>query len=175
MSSLYVIWPSSSLKLLKILKGGNKVSPEPSFLQAEQMQLPQPGLTAEGLQPCDLFCGPTLDLLQWLFPGLRTLELDTVLQMGFLKSKGEGENHLPWPGGHASLGVVQDMADFLARTISLCWTFHLPASPSPSPSSPQFIHSSACIDTRGLSWLKCSTLYLTLLNFKTYSCAHLSH
>ncbi|KAK4818403.1 hypothetical protein QYF61_012324 [Mycteria americana] len=67
---------------LKILKGHNKVSLEPSFLQAEQPQLSQPVLIGEVLQPSDHFCGPPLDLLQQVhvFPVLRAPELDTALQ-----------------------------------------------------------------------------------------------
>ena len=42
---------------------GNKVSLEPSFLQAEQPQLSQPFFTGEVFQPSDHFCGPPLDPL----------------------------------------------------------------------------------------------------------------
>lgn len=66
-----------------------------AFLPPEQAQIPQHCLIAEVLQPCNHFCGPMLDLLLQDLPVLRTPELDAVLQMGFLKSKGEGENHLP--------------------------------------------------------------------------------
>ncbi|KAK4820994.1 hypothetical protein QYF61_009460 [Mycteria americana] len=90
--------PSFSLKplhlvlsqqaLLKILRGWNKVSLQPSLLQAEQPQLSQPVLVAEVLQPSDHFCGPPLDPLQQLHVllVLRAPELDTVLQdmVGFL-------------------------------------------------------------------------------------------
>ncbi|KAK4811229.1 hypothetical protein QYF61_022126, partial [Mycteria americana] len=84
--------PSFSLKplplvlslqaLVKILKGCNKVSLEPSLLQAEQPQLSQPVLIGEVFQPSDHFCGPPLDPLQQLhvFPVPRTPELDAVLQ-----------------------------------------------------------------------------------------------
>ncbi|KAK4825808.1 hypothetical protein QYF61_002413 [Mycteria americana] len=67
---------------LKILKGCNKVSLQPSLLQAEQPQLSQPVFTAQVLQPSDHFCGPPLDSLQQVhvFPVLRAPELDAVLQ-----------------------------------------------------------------------------------------------
>jgi len=49
---------------LYILKGRNKLSPEPSLLQAEEPQLSQPFFTGEVLQPSDCFHGPSLELLQ---------------------------------------------------------------------------------------------------------------
>ncbi|KAK4818126.1 hypothetical protein QYF61_006213 [Mycteria americana] len=68
--------------LLRIMKGCNKVSLEPSLLQAEQPHLSQPVFIGEVFQPSDHFCGPPLDLLQQvhLFPVLRAPELDAVLQ-----------------------------------------------------------------------------------------------
>ena len=60
------------------------VTPQPSLLQAEQAQLPQPVFAGEVLQPSEHLCGPPLDPLQQL-PVLLVLgppDLDTVLQMG---------------------------------------------------------------------------------------------
>lgn len=53
---------------------------EPSFLQMEQAQLPQPFLGGEVLQPCDHPRAPPLDLFQELhiLPALGTPGLDTV-------------------------------------------------------------------------------------------------
>jgi len=77
--------PSPSLLCpLQVLEGCYKVSPEPALLQAEQPQLPQPVLIAEGLQPSDHLRGPPLDPLQHIHVllMLRAPELDTVLQVG---------------------------------------------------------------------------------------------
>jgi len=41
----------------------DKVSPEPSLLQAEQSQFSQPFPTEEMLQTLNLLCGPSLDSL----------------------------------------------------------------------------------------------------------------
>ncbi|KAK4806889.1 hypothetical protein QYF61_012610 [Mycteria americana] len=74
-----------------LLKGCNKVSPEPSLLQAEQPQLSQPFFIGEVFQPSDHFCGLPLDPLQQVhvFLVLRAPELDAVLQdtIGFLGCK----------------------------------------------------------------------------------------
>jgi len=69
---------------LKVLKDHNKVSPEPSRLQADQPQLSQPFLRGEVFNPCDHFCGPPLDPLQQLHVllVLRVPELDTGLPVG---------------------------------------------------------------------------------------------
>ncbi|GAB0182865.1 rotatin [Grus japonensis] len=66
----------------KVLEGRNKVSLEPSLLQAEQAKLSQPVFIGEVLQPSDHQCGPTLDSLQQLHVllVLATPELDAVLQ-----------------------------------------------------------------------------------------------
>ncbi|KAK4807117.1 hypothetical protein QYF61_018458 [Mycteria americana] len=65
-----------------VLKGRNKVSLEPSLLQAERPQLSQPFFTGEVLQPSDHLRGPPLDPLQQVhvFLVLGTPELDAVLQ-----------------------------------------------------------------------------------------------
>ncbi|KAK4819021.1 hypothetical protein QYF61_024137 [Mycteria americana] len=101
--------------LLKILKGHNTVSTEPSLLWAEQPQLSQPFSIGEVFHPSDHSCGPPLDLLQQVhvFPVLRTPELDAVLQVGSHQSRVEGQNHLPQPAGHASFDAAQDMVGLL--------------------------------------------------------------
>jgi len=90
-------------------------SDEPSLLQAEQSQLPQPVLTGEVFQPSDHLCGPPLDPLQHIhvLPMLGAPELDTGLQVGSHKSGVKGQNHLPRPAGHDSLDAAQDMVGFL--------------------------------------------------------------
>ncbi|KAK4831204.1 hypothetical protein QYF61_016041 [Mycteria americana] len=99
--------------LLKILKGCNKVSPEPSLLQDKQPQLSQPFLIGEVFHPPDHFCGPPLDLLQQVhvFPVLRAQ--DTVLQVRSHQSGVEGQNHLPQPAGHASFDAAQGTVGLL--------------------------------------------------------------
>ncbi|KAK4815839.1 hypothetical protein QYF61_008442 [Mycteria americana] len=65
-----------------VLEGCNKVSLEPSLLQAEQPQLSQPVFIGEVFHPSDHFCGPPVDPLQQVHVllVLRTPELDAVLQ-----------------------------------------------------------------------------------------------
>jgi len=66
-----------------VLEGCNKVSLEPSLLQAEQPVFSQPFLTGEVFQPSDHFCGPFLDPLEEVrvCPVLRTPELDVGIQV----------------------------------------------------------------------------------------------
>ncbi|KAK4811013.1 LOW QUALITY PROTEIN: hypothetical protein QYF61_015717 [Mycteria americana] len=100
---------------LYMLKGCNKVSLEPSLLQAEQPQLSQPFHIGEVFQPSDHFCGPPLDPLQQVhvFPVLRAPELDAVLQVRSHQSRVEWQNHLPQPAGHASFDAAQDTVGLL--------------------------------------------------------------
>ena len=85
----------------QVLEGRNEVSPEPSLLQSEQSQFPQPFFTGEVLQPSDHPCHPPLDLIQkfHILPVLGAPGLDTELQMGPHKGRAEGDNHLPLPAG----------------------------------------------------------------------------
>ncbi|KAK4811312.1 LOW QUALITY PROTEIN: hypothetical protein QYF61_024448 [Mycteria americana] len=101
--------------LISILEGRRKVSPEPSLLQAEQLQLSQPVLVGEVFQPSDHFRGPPLDPLQQLhvFRVLRAPELDAVLQVRSHQSGVEGQNPLPRPAGHASFDAAQDTVGLL--------------------------------------------------------------
>jgi len=82
---------------LQVLEGCYKITPEPSLLQTEQPQLPQPVLIGEVLQPSDDLRGPPLDLFQHIHVllVLGAPELDTVFQVGFHKSRVKGQNHLP--------------------------------------------------------------------------------
>ena len=75
------------------LRGHNKVSPQPSLLQAEQPKLSQPFLIEEVFQPSDHFHGPPLDLLKQVhvFPVLRAPELDAGCQVGSHQRGGEGQ------------------------------------------------------------------------------------
>jgi len=75
----------------------SKVPSQPSLLQAEQPQLPQPGLVGEVLQPSDHLRGPSLDPLQHIHVllVLGAPELDAGLQVGSHESGVQGQNHLP--------------------------------------------------------------------------------
>ena len=50
---------------------------------------------------------------------LRAPELDAGLQVGSHQSEAEGQNHLPWPAGHASLDADQDTIGFLGCECTL--------------------------------------------------------
>lgn len=65
----------------EVKKHCNEISPQPSVLQSEQLQLSQIFLTGEVLQPSDNFYGSSLDPLQLVLVLLvrRTPELDTIL------------------------------------------------------------------------------------------------
>ncbi|PKU33653.1 hypothetical protein llap_16043 [Limosa lapponica baueri] len=65
-----------------LLEGCYKVSPKPALLEGKQPQFSQPFFIGEVLQLSDRLCGPHVDLLEQVhvFPVLRTLELDAVLQ-----------------------------------------------------------------------------------------------
>ena len=101
-------------KIPSVLKGCNKVSPEPSLLQAEPPQLSQPFLIGEVFHPSDHFCGPPLDPLQQVhvFPVLRTPELDAALQGGGV----EGQNHLPRPAAHTAFDAARIRLAFWAAS-----------------------------------------------------------
>ena len=79
----------------------NKVSSQPSLLQAEQPQLSSRFLIGEVLQPSDHFRGPSVDLLQQLhvFPVLRASELDrTPSGVSPEQSRGaESPSSICWP------------------------------------------------------------------------------
>jgi len=96
--------PSFPVGPLQVLEGCYKAFSEPSLLQAEEPQIPQPVLIGGMLQPPDHFRGPPLDALQQLhvlvvlgFP-----ELNAVLQVGCHKSRVEEQNDLPLSAGHPS-------------------------------------------------------------------------
>ncbi|KAK4811172.1 hypothetical protein QYF61_019803 [Mycteria americana] len=118
------------IRPLYVLKGHNKVSPEPGrpspqspLLQAEQPQLSQPFFIGEVFQPCDqypLLLTPGLVVvLVHVFLVLGTPKLDAVLQVGSQESGVEGENHLPRPAGHASFDAAQDTIGFLGCECTL--------------------------------------------------------
>ena len=79
------------------MEGCNKVSAQPSLLQAEQPQLSQPVLTGEMFHPSDHFCVPPLGLHQQghVLLMLGAPELNAGLQVGSHESGVKGQNHLP--------------------------------------------------------------------------------
>ena len=90
------------------------VSLEPSLLQTEQAQLPQPSFIGEELQPTDCFSGNALDPIQQLYVFLvGDPSLDTVLHMGPNESRVEGDSHLPFPASHLSFNAAQNTVGLL--------------------------------------------------------------
>ena len=110
---------------LSVLKGCNEVTPQPSFVQAEQAQLPQPVFIWEVFQSSDCLHGPPLDEALHLLgaPGL----VDAVLQMGPQEGRVERDNHLPVPAGHPSSDGAQDTICFQSCTSTLLNAFQLSA------------------------------------------------
>ncbi|XP_008942473.1 PREDICTED: cAMP-dependent protein kinase type II-beta regulatory subunit [Merops nubicus] len=76
----------------------------------------------EMFQPSDHLCGSPLDPRQQdhVLLGLRTRELDTVLQVESYESGVEGQNHVLCPAGHASSNAAQDYTFFYFLFISVC-------------------------------------------------------
>ena len=89
---------------LHVPEGHNEVTPQPSLLQAEQVQLPQPVFTGEVLQTSEHLCDPPLDPLQQLhiLPALGARVWIAVLQMVPHKGRIDEDNPLP---AHCQLSV----------------------------------------------------------------------
>lgn len=49
-------------------------------------------------------------------------ELDAVLQVGSQESRAEGQNHLPHPAGHTSLGVLSVLGEQLTVEVTLVFS-----------------------------------------------------
>ena len=134
---------------LQVLKGCNKVSLESSLPQAEQPQLSQPFLIGELLYASDCFCGPSLEMLQQVhvFRVLRAPDLDTVLQVGCLQSRGaESPSSTCWPLFFWCSPGYSWPSGLWAHTDSSYWASRQPTLPSPSPQgcSSSILHP-ACI------------------------------
>ena len=98
----------------KVLEVCSKVTLEPSLLQAEQPQLPQPVLVGAVLQPSNHLRGVALDLLQHIHVLLMLgAPEDAGLQVGSHESGVKEQNPLPRPAGHASFDAAQDTVGFL--------------------------------------------------------------
>jgi len=117
--SLHTLVKSPSPSFLQTPSGTgscSEVTPEPSLLQSEQPQLPQPVLVGEVLQPSDHLRGPPLDLLQHIHVLLMlgAPELDAGLQVGSQESGVKGQNPLPRPAGRAALDAARDTVGWLS-------------------------------------------------------------
>jgi len=85
-----------------------------SLLQVEQSQLSQPVFDGNGFHFLYHFCGPLVIFQQaHISPVLRTLHLDTILQMRPQQCRVKVQDHLPWPAGHTSFHAGQDTVSFL--------------------------------------------------------------
>lgn len=82
---------------------------QPSLLQAQQLQLPQPVFVKELLQSSYQLCGSPLDLHQQfhILLILGALELCSAFQVRPHKSRVEGQNHLLCSAGHAAFDAAQ--------------------------------------------------------------------
>ena len=89
------------------------MSPEPSLLQAEHPQRPQPGSTAEGLQPLSILVASSGLTPTAPCPSVGAPELSSGLLVGSQKSGAAGENPLPHPAGHAAFGAARGLGGFL--------------------------------------------------------------
>jgi len=132
----------------------------------------------EVLQSSDHLCGPPLGPLQQLSVlVLRAPELDTILQMVSHESRVEGQNHLPWPAGQASLDGSQDTVGFLGceHTLPACIESFIDTPKSFSSelfSSHSPLNQYLCLR---LPQLRSMTLHLALLNLHLrLARAHLS-
>jgi len=78
------------------------------FFQAEKAKVSQPFLIRKMLQAPHHPCGPPQDSLKKfvVLLELRSLELDTVLQMCLHQGGVEGEENLPRPVGHALFNAL---------------------------------------------------------------------
>lgn len=72
------------ISLLLVLKGYNKICPEPAFPQTEKSQVPQPFSVADMFQPYECLCGPPLDSFHQVhvYLVLGASEGDTELWVG---------------------------------------------------------------------------------------------
>lgn len=92
-----------------------------SLLFSRQAQLPQPVFIAEVLQSSEHLHVPPLDPLQQ-FHILLVLD-HTGLQTRLYKSRGKGDNHLPWPTGNPSADTGQGNTGFLGCILQV--TYHI--------------------------------------------------
>ncbi|KAK4810721.1 hypothetical protein QYF61_007695 [Mycteria americana] len=99
----------------QVVVESNKVSPEPSLLQAKQSQLPQPLLYELLLQTLHQLRCPSLDSLQHLNVSLvaRGPKPNTVFEVRPHQCRVQGHDHFPSPAGHAISDTSQDAVGLL--------------------------------------------------------------
>jgi len=147
---------------------------------SRELQLSQPVLAGELLQPSDHPCGPSLDPLQQprVLLVLGAPELHAVLQVGSHESGIEGQNHLPRPAGRASSDAAQDPGGLLGCKRTLLTRVSLSSTDIPKSFSSGLLPSYSppklyqCLGLPRPSW--CRTWYLALLNCMRLARAHLS-
>jgi len=141
---------------LQVLEGCNKVSTEPSLLQAEQPQLSQPFPLGEVLQPSHHFCGPPLDLPQQVLSCAGGSRAGCRTPVG-VSQEWSREAGSPCLDLLAMLLLVQTRTQLAFWAASAHWWLMSSFSPTspfspPSPSRQgcsQALHPPVCIDTRG--------------------------
>jgi len=151
-----------------------------SLLHAEQAQLSQPFFIAEVFQTSGQICDPPLEPRKQfhIFFALRSPRLDAVFQMRPYNSTGEGGQStqsscwlsLSWcsPGYSWPSGLQ-------AHTDDSCPAFHLPEPPGSSPQGCSWwVLLPLCTQIQDCHNNKCSTLYLSLLNFFMFIWAYFS-
>ena len=105
------------------------------------------------------------------------LRLNAEVQVGPHQLRAEWQSHLPHCTGHTSFDAAQDMVGFLGCMCTLLAPVQFLISQHqqvffpglPSIHSPPSLY--LCL---GLPWSRCRTLYLALLNFMSFTQAHLS-
>ncbi|KAK4819924.1 hypothetical protein QYF61_015299 [Mycteria americana] len=141
--------PHLSTTSFQVVVEGNKVSPQPPFLQAKQPQLPQPLLIRLLLQTLHQLRCPSLHTLQHLNVSLvvRGPKLNTVSEVQPHQCRVQGHDHFPSPAGHAIFDTSQDAIGFLGHLgtllahiqaavnqhaqVLLCWAAFQPLFPKP--------------------------------------------
>ncbi|KAK4821719.1 LOW QUALITY PROTEIN: hypothetical protein QYF61_000262 [Mycteria americana] len=139
--------PHLATTSFQVVVESNKVSPQPSFLQAKPPQFPQLLLAGLVLQTLHQLCCPSLDMLQHLnvFLGVRGPKLNTVFEVWPCQCRVQGDNHFPSPAGHTISDTSQDVIDLLGHLGTLlahiqlpvdqhsllCWASFQPLFPKP--------------------------------------------
>ena len=164
------------------MKGCNKVSVQPSLLQAKQQQLSQAFFTGEVFHPSD-HPGPPLTLPQQIhvFLVLRAPELDARLQVRShhrIMEHNRGTESPPlicwscfswWSPGYGCPSGLQ------AHVVVSRPTFHPPVTPkSVLAGLLSFPLSTSLYWYRGFPWPGCRTLHLALLNIMRFTWAQFS-
>ncbi|PKU44635.1 hypothetical protein llap_5071 [Limosa lapponica baueri] len=119
--------PPLATPTFQVVTESEKVSPQPPFLQAEHLQLPQRLLTRLVLQtPHQLRC-PSLDTLQPLnvFPFLRGPKLKTIFSVRPHQGRVQQQcTHFPSPAGHTVPDRDQDAVGLLGHLGTLLAHIH---------------------------------------------------